>query len=235
MLPRLAYVLVAALVVSAVLTSMRHFIGAPTVGPASPVATTGATAVTRPVAEVSSAPPTIMRWAGAVADPQRPVRDVTPPGVARVFMPPPAAPSNRGPATSIQITRAGVMPDGSISGDGGTVRLYGVAFPDMMKICAIASGERWACGRRATIALHNKLVDQTVNCAPRASTDPPAADCFVGEVNLAVWLISQGLVRLVPDVTDEKLLAAQDSARRSRLGLWLDVNEAAAAAARQGP
>ena len=231
-MPRLAYVLVAALVAGAVLTSMRHFIGAPAVEPASPVATRGGTTATRPVAETSRASPTVLRGADAAADPQRSVRDVTPPGMARVFMPPPAAPTTAR-ATSIQITRAGVMPDGTISGDGGTVRLYGVAFPDMMKICAIASGERWACGRRATIALHNKLVDQTVNCAPRAPTDPPAADCFVGEVNLAAWLISQGLVRLVPDVTDRDLLAAQDGARRSRLGLWLDVGEAAAPAASQ--
>jgi endonuclease YncB( thermonuclease family) len=233
MLPRFAYVLVAALVVGAVLTSMRHFIAAPAVEPASPVATPDGTAAAA-LHEASTAAPRITGSRDA-ADPQRPVRDVTPPGIARVFMPPPAAPSNRGPATTIQITRAGVMPDGSISGDGGSVRLYGVAFPDMMKICAIASGERWACGRRATIALHNKLADQTVNCAPRLATEPPAADCFVGEVNLAAWLLAQGLVRVVPDVTDNELLAAQDSARRSRLGLWLDVSEAAAAAGRQGP
>jgi len=232
MLARFAYVLVAALVAGAVVTSMRHFI-APAVEQRPLAPPVPAAAAIPPAAETSTAPPRIAGGADAAVEARRPVRDVTPPGIARVFMAPPAAPSNR--ATSIQITRAGVMPDGSISGDGGTVRLYGVTFPDMMKICAIASGERWACGRRATIALHNKLVEQMVNCTPRALTDPPAADCFVGELNLAAWLLSQGLVRLAPDVTDKELLAAQDSARRSRLGLWLDVSEAAAVAGQGGP
>jgi endonuclease YncB( thermonuclease family) len=103
---------------------------------------------------------------------QDPVRDVTPQGVARVYKPPQAT-GQRTPGSdrSIQITDAGATWKGSITGDGLTVRLYGVAFPDVKKICATGSGERWPCGRRAYIALHNEIVAQTVSCEPRAAAD----------------------------------------------------------------
>jgi len=156
----------------------------------------------------------------------RPIRDVTPQGMARVYLMPgdtrPATPS-----TSIRITRAAAAQDGTISGDGGTVRLYGVALPDERRICAAASGERWPCGRRAYISLHNKVVMQTINCAPRAFTEPPAADCFLGEVNLAAWIIGQGLARVSSNVGDKDLIAAEAAARGAKRGLWADPREAA--------
>jgi endonuclease YncB( thermonuclease family) len=187
------------------------------------------------VQEPSPAPPSVAGADSAAKPQQRPVRDVTPQGVARVYMPPQASGQRTpGVARSMQITHAGVMPNGSIVGDGHTVRLYGVAFPDVKKICATASGERWPCGRRAYIALHNKVVAQTVSCEPRAAADSPAADCFLGEVNLAAWLLSQGLVRLLPDVADTELMTAEAAARKTRLGLWSDSGELAPSASAQG-
>ena len=168
----------------------------------------------------------------AAQEPTRPVRDVTPDNVARVYMPPPA-PTRRKPATSIRITQAGVKPDGSIVGDGGTVRLYGVAFPDPKKICRAASGESWPCGRRAYITLHNRIAAETVTCEPRASADPPAADCFVGDVNLAAWLLGQGLAGLASDVADETLVAAEAGARTAKLGVWAEPGEAAPVSAQR--
>jgi endonuclease YncB( thermonuclease family) len=177
-------------------------------------------------ARVSSAPEPAAAPVPATQEPPRPVRNVTPSNVARVFMPPPA-PAKRKPATSIRIAQPGVKPDGSITGDGGTVRLYGVSFPEPKKVCQAASGESWPCGRRAYITLHNKIAAQTVTCEPRASADPPAADCFIGDVNLAAWLIGQGLARLAADVTDEHLVASEAGAKRASLGLWADPREAA--------
>ena len=201
------------------LIAAKHFAAAPH------VAGTPAPAIT-PVVE---GPPVAERPidASAAPEPSRPVRDVTPGGVARVFMPP-SAPAKRRPAASIRITDAGVKPDGSIVGDGGTVRLYGIAFPEPKRICRTASGASWPCGRRAYIALHNRIAAETVSCEPRASADPPAADCYVGDVNLAAWMLGQGLARLAPDVADATLVAAQDGARTSKRGLWEDPGEAAA-------
>jgi endonuclease YncB( thermonuclease family) len=180
---------------------------------------------------------------------QRPVRDVTPQGVLRVYMDPAATPGKRTPTTSMRIEHAGVTPGGAIAAEDRTVRLHGVAFLEPRKICTDAAGEKWACGRRAYIALHNKIAAQTVHCEPRQAAEPrvaaeslqptepppnpPAADCFIGDVNLAAWLLAQGLARLQPDVTDKELVAAEASARTARLGLWSDPGEAPAAASAQ--
>jgi endonuclease YncB( thermonuclease family) len=203
------------------LLAARHFAGVPD------AAQTRAPAIP-PLAE---APPMsekpVDAAAAAAPEPPRAVRDVTPGGVARVYMSPPA-PAKGKRATSIRITQAGVKPDGTIAGDGGTVRLYGVSFPEAKKVCQAASGESWPCGRRAYIALHNRIAAETVNCEPRVSADPPAADCFVGDVNLAAWMLGQGLARLASDVADQNLVAAEDGAKKAKLGLWQDPGEAAA-------
>src|SRR5262249_28407288 len=89
-----------------------------------------------------------------VRPPERSVRDVTPPSIARVFGAPETKTTrSTREARSIQITHAGVVPDGSIVGNNHAVRLYGIDFPDVKKICTTSSGERWPCGRRAYIAL----------------------------------------------------------------------------------
>jgi endonuclease YncB( thermonuclease family) len=167
---------------------------------------------------------------GAPAVPERTVRDVTPSGVSRVFMPP-AVPAKRKAPASMQITHAGVKPDGAIVGEGGAVRLYGVTFPEPKQICRGASGESWPCGRRAYITLHNRIAAETVSCEPRAgaerapegaTADPPAADCYVGSLNLAEWMLAQGLARLAAQVADDALIAAEAGARKARIGLWAD-------------
>jgi endonuclease YncB( thermonuclease family) len=161
---------------------------------------------------------------------QRQVRDVTPDGVTRVYMTTPATVTKPKPATSIQITNAGVKPNGSIVGDGGIVRLHGISFLEPMKTCTGASGEIWPCGRRAYISLHNKIASQTVHCEPKAPADPLIADCYLGETNLSAWLLGQGLARLSAEATDKDLLAAEAAAKQSRIGLWADPRESSASA-----
>jgi endonuclease YncB( thermonuclease family) len=164
----------------------------------------------------------------------RSVRDVTPQGVSRVFMPPPAAGSKRVPTVAaIRISQAGVALNGEIRGEGGTARLYGVAFPDAKRICTTEAGERWACGRRAYIALHNRIAFEEVSCEPRATTEPPQADCHVGDANLAAWLLAEGLAQLAPDVTDKELVAAEAAAKNAKRGLWSDSGAAAAPSAQR--
>jgi endonuclease YncB( thermonuclease family) len=163
----------------------------------------------------------------AAAPRQQGIRDITPSGMTRVHMPAAAiAAEPQKPATSIHIEGAGVRPNGSIAWDGGRVQLYGVTLPDPKRICMTTAGEPWPCGRRAFIALHNKIAAKPLDCATRASTDPPAAVCFVADTNLSVWLLSEGFGRLPPDVGDKELVAAEAGARKAKLGIWLDAREA---------
>jgi endonuclease YncB( thermonuclease family) len=214
------------LIAGAVLALFRSFTAAPPVQQP-------AVAPPAPAGKAATAPANLVPETNGALRSQPLVRDVTPEGFARVYGLPQADAPRRTPR-SIQIASAAVTPSGAIIGDGTTVHLYGVVFPDAKKICANASGERWPCGRRAYIVLHNKVIGQSVSCAPRAATDPPAADCFLGEVNLAAWLLSQGLTRLSADIGDKDLIAAEAAARKARLGLWADPSEAAPSPAAQG-
>jgi len=162
-------------------------------------------------------------------DARQNVRDVTPPGVTRVYMTAAATATAKGkPTTSMQIEQAGVKPSGLITWDGGNLQLHGVAFPDARRICVSASGERWPCGRRAFIALHNKIATQTLHCEPRAASDPPTATCFIGDTNLSLWLLSEGFGRVAPDVSDKELIAAEAAAKKAKAGIWADAQEAPA-------
>jgi endonuclease YncB( thermonuclease family) len=170
----------------------------------------------------------------AVEPHHRPVRDVTPQGVSRVFMPPSALGNRRVPsASAIRISQAGATPSGEIRGEGGTVRLYGVAFPEGKKICTTSTGERWACGRRAFIALHNRMLGEEVSCEPKTAAAPPIAECYVGDVNLAAWLLAEGLAYLAPDITGKELVTAEASAKSAKRGLWSDSGETAATSAQR--
>ena len=183
---------------------------------------------------LETARPTPAAGAPAAEPHDRSVRDVTPQGVSRVFMPPPAPGSKRVPtAAAIRISQAGVALNGEIRGEGGTVRLYGIAFPDAKRICTTEAGERWACGRRAYIALHNRIAFEEVGCEPRTTTEPPQAECHVGDANLAAWLLAEGLAQLAPDVTDKDLVAAEAAAKNAKRGLWSDSSTGAAGSAQR--
>jgi endonuclease YncB( thermonuclease family) len=215
-----------ALLAAAVLMLFRSFAGAPP--RQQPVAAATSAKSGDQTGSTSRVPPTpenLVPDTEATLQPAPVVRDVTPDGVARVYAPAQAT-APRGSSRPIRIARAAVTPKGAITGDGTTVQLYGVVFPETNKICSTASGERWPCGRRAYIGLHNKVIGQPVSCAPRGGGDPQAGDCFLGEVNLAAWLLSQGLTRLAPDIQDKDLLSAEAAARKAKLGLWADAGEA---------
>ena len=181
---------------------------------------------------LDTARPTPAAGAPAAEPHDRSVRDVTPQGVSRVFMPPPA-PGGKRVTTAIRISHAGVALNGEIRGEGGTVRIYGIAFPDAKRICTTEAGERWACGRRAYIALHNRIALEEVSCEPRATTEPAQAECHVGDANLAAWLLAEGLAQLAPEVTDKDLIAAEAAAKNAKRGLWSDSGAAAAPSAQR--
>ena len=154
-----------------------------------------------------------------------PVRDVTPPGVIRVYRP--DASFERAeeivPAGATRIVHARVNLDGTIAGEGAKIRLYGIANPDPEKICVAASGTRWACGRRAFVAFYNLVNQKDLACQ---LIDPPEqvplANCWVDKVELSIWLLKNGLAELAPGVAKPELRAALEAAQNRKLGIWSD-------------
>ena len=154
---------------------------------------------------------------------ERAVRDVTPPGVTRVYRSEGDIPQvvDPVPEGAKRVARARVQRDGAIVGDGLSIRLHGIAALDPDRICQGALGERWACGRRAFIALYNRVNEQDIACQ-MVQADAGAAKCWVDKVELSAWLLGNGLAELAPGVTEPRLRAAEEAARKAKLGIWSD-------------
>jgi endonuclease YncB( thermonuclease family) len=171
--------------------------------------------------------PALLVASAHAQEPQRPVRDVTPPGVLRVFRGDAGVPK-RWRTTTAAIDHPLVKPDGILAGDDITLKLDGIAFPALNRLCIDTAGQRWACGRRAYIALYNKVHDSRVDCLPKNKDQtvpkdtPQLAECFVGDLNLAEWLLREGLVTRTADAATPVLTDAENAARQAKLGLWRD-------------
>lgn len=162
------------------------------------------------------------------------IRDVTPSGFSRVFNAPTARPAPSASGTQrVEIANAGAKPDGTIVWPEGALTLHGVAFPEPHKICRDEQGTRWPCGKRAYIALHNRISGAKLECEIEAAS--ATSMCFIGKTNLSAWLLGQGLVRARGGLSDKDLLTAEAEAKRAKLGLWLDPREIASASAEQSP
>jgi endonuclease YncB( thermonuclease family) len=46
--------------------------------------------------------------------------------------------------------------------------------------------------------------------------------CWVGDIDVTQWLLSQGWAELAEGVTDESYVEAAASARRRKVGIWSD-------------
>jgi endonuclease YncB( thermonuclease family) len=117
--------------------------------------------------------------------------------------------------------RARVEAGGSIRADGHTLDLYGLELARRNRICA-PEGARWACGQRAFIAMRGLLEGQSISCSFIAAAGSPKAVCWVGDTDVAEWLLSQGWAELAEGVTDESYVEAAASARRRKIGIWGD-------------
>jgi endonuclease YncB( thermonuclease family) len=159
--------------------------------------------------------------------PERPpVRDVTPPGVNRIYQP--LAPAAAGPTIPTEkFENARMQNDGSILADGRVLKLKGVAFPARNQLCGQPNGVRWACGMRAygtaRLALEHKALECEKTAAeadPRSSTH---VTCWIERKDLALTLLERGWVYLADPAGAQKSYAtAAAAAQANRIGLWAD-------------
>jgi endonuclease YncB( thermonuclease family) len=117
--------------------------------------------------------------------------------------------------------RTRVEAGGTIRADGHNLDLYGLELVSRNRICT-AEGARWACGQRAFIAMRGLLEGQSISCSFIAAAGSPKAVCWVGDINVTQWLLSQGWAELAEGVTDESYVEATASARRRKAGIWGD-------------
>ena len=121
----------------------------------------------------------------------------------------------------VTIEEPNVQADGSISGNGQTLHLYGIKQFNSKTLCRRASGEPWACGLHAYAMLRNTIANETIVCDPKTLLpNSVAATCRVGSTDIALMLVRNGLAELDNNIDDADLVNAQASAKSQRLGIW---------------
>jgi len=153
---------------------------------------------------------------------QHAVRDVTPPGVTRVYR------SSDSPAFAPKLVDVRIASNGQLQSNGGALKLYGISLPPRQKVCVTASGTRWACGLRAYIALRNLFAQRSLSCQPKDDDKPAAAKmprlvvCKIDDADVALSLLQDGLADLAAGVSDQAYIAAESLAKSKKIGLWAD-------------
>jgi endonuclease YncB( thermonuclease family) len=150
------------------------------------------------------------------------VRDVTPPGVTRVYQFTPATTAAPAIPTD-KFTAAKIQNDGFLLADGRILKLKGIAFPLRNQICGERNTERWACGMRAFGAARLALENRTLECektTPEVNPRTPTnVTCWVERKDLALSLLEQGWVYPL-DATADQYAKASAAAQASHIGLW---------------
>ncbi len=128
-------------------------------------------------------------------------------------------------ATSLSVTGsiagvASVIDAGTIAVRGQPIRLHGVDAPRPDDLCA-SSGRKFRCGQQAASALSEFVGGRTVRCVRRKADHQSdvAAACRVGGQDLGAWLVRRGHAR-ADRVRSQDYVAAEQTARAARLGIW---------------
>jgi hypothetical protein len=123
---------------------------------------------------------------------------------------------------AVRFERARIDPNGSIIADGHNLSLYGVILLRRDRICTSEEGARWACGQRAFLALRNLLEGKSITCRFMHVIMPPKAICSAGDIDIALFLLSQGWAEVAADVTEAPYVEAVASAQSKKVGIWGD-------------
>lgn len=105
---------------------------------------------------------------------------------------------------------------------GTRLSLWGIAAPASDQLCRNRSGEHYRCGQQAMHELIAFLNHRPVECVEvdRDQSRRAVAVCAVAGVDLAEWLVKNGLTLDWPQYSEGAYAAAQAQASRANLGIW---------------
>ena len=105
--------------------------------------------------------------------------------------------------------------------DGVTVRLYGIASPELDQVCKTATGQPWRCGLAAASALLRTLGGSSVTCEGDTTDEAGnvLAVCYTDGQDVNALMVRNGAALAYRDHTD-RYLPLEDAARADRIGVW---------------
>jgi len=118
------------------------------------------------------------------------------------------------------VGQASVIDGDTIEIHGERIRFFGIDAPESSQTCEI-QGKSYSCGRRAALALADRIGRQSVVChgRDRDRYGRTVAVCTVGGKDLGAWLVSVGWAlayrKYSLDYVDEEA-----AAQASKAGLW---------------
>ena len=103
---------------------------------------------------------------------------------------------------------------------GMSIRLFGIDAPEQRQECGYRGGT-WNCGRLAARALARRIGKGVVRCVEKRKDrhGRSVAVCFVGEMNLNAWMVSEGWALADREVADE-FAKFEESAAINGKGIW---------------
>lgn len=110
--------------------------------------------------------------------------------------------------------------DGSLRSGKQAIELYGVKMLPRSRICSYQSGERWACGQRAYIALLNVMGATTIDCRPKDPGQASIVICRLAGTDLAELMLREGWGTLAGGVTEKRYIDAAAAAFANKTGMW---------------
>jgi endonuclease YncB( thermonuclease family) len=119
--------------------------------------------------------------------------------------------------------QASIIDGDTLEIHGTRIRLWGIDAPESGQLCRGEDSLQYRCGAKAVSDLDAFIAERPVNCLP-VSVDRygrTVATCSVGRVNLADWLVRNGLALDWPEYSKRKYSAAQREAEQAGRGIWV--------------
>jgi endonuclease YncB( thermonuclease family) len=127
------------------------------------------------------------------------------------------------PALATELVgQASVIDGDTVEIHGTRIRLWGIDAPESNQLCRNDESLQYRCGAKAAIELDAFIARRPVDCSP-VSLDQygrTVALCSIDGVDLAEWLVRNGLALDWPQYSKGKYGGAQREAEHAGLGMW---------------
>jgi endonuclease YncB( thermonuclease family) len=118
--------------------------------------------------------------------------------------------------------QASIIDGDTLEIHGTRIRLWGIDAPESDQLCRNEDSEPYRCGQKAANDLDALIARRPIECVEvdRDQYKRAVAVCTVAGVDLAEWLVKNGLALDWPKYWKGGYAAAQGEAKRTDRGIW---------------